>query len=174
MAASDMWNFQGQKRPDFADEPGPGQESVWDYPRPPALVNLEATVEIRDGDTLIARTTRAKRVLETASPPTVYLPPDDIDFDQLMAVGGQSFCEWKGAAAYWGLANGRGEGIGWSYPSPSPAFEGIRDWLCFYPNRVACFIDGERVRGQEGGFYGGWVTDNIVGPWKGQPGTGAW
>jgi len=169
-----MWNFTGEKRPDFAIEPGPGQESVWDYPRPPALIDCTLTVEVKTSDELIARSSRAKRVLETASPPTLYIPPEDIDFETLVQVPGSSFCEWKGAAEYWGLADDPVPAIGWSYPNPSPAFSVLANWLCFYPARVACMLDGERVRPQEGGFYGGWVTDNIVGPWKGGPNTGHW
>ena len=169
-----MWNFNGQQRPEFALEPGEGQESVWDYPRPPALVECPQLIEIKAGAKLLARSTRGKRVLETASPPTVYIPPDDIDLDQLIRVRGNSYCEWKGAADYWALADSSRPAIGWSYPNPNPAFSAIRDWLCFYPGRVEAYLDGERVRPQEGGFYGGWVTDNIVGPWKGSPNTGDW
>jgi uncharacterized protein (DUF427 family) len=170
----DMWNFNGKQRPEFALEPGDGQESVWDYPRPPALLDCDQLIEVMAGNQLIARSTRSKRVLETASPPTVYIPPDDIDFDLLAPVRGSSHCEWKGAAEYRGLADATGQAIGWSYSSPNPAFAAICDWLCFYPGRVECYIDRERIRPQEGGFYGGWVTDNIVGPWKGAPNTGHW
>lgn len=170
-----MWKHQGQQRPDFADEPGAGQESVWDYPRPPALVDCAQLVEVKNGNDIIARSTRCKRVLETASPPTVYIPPDDIDFDLLQHAPGTSYCEWKGAAQYWGLATDKqASALAWSYPDPNPAFVSIRDWLCFYPGRVECYIDGERVRPQEGGFYGGWVTDSVAGPWKGGPGTSHW
>jgi uncharacterized protein (DUF427 family) len=169
-----MWQYTGQHRPELADEPKADQESVWDYPRPPALVDCAQIIEVKAGDTLIARTTRSKRVLETASPPTVYIPPEDIDLPQLMRVSGNSFCEWKGAADYWALANSDDVIVAWSYPNPNPAFATIRDWLCFYPDRILCSIDGEGVRPQEGGFYGGWVTDSIVGPWKGKPGTGSW
>ena len=170
-----MWDNTGQGRPDFAVAPGPGQESVWDYPRPPALADCTQTVEVRADDVLLARSTRAKRVLETASPPTIYLPPEDIVLDELRAVAGSSFCEWKGAASYWGLARAPGAPpVAWSYPEPLPRFAPLRGWLSFYPGRVACFLDGERVRPQEGGFYGGWVTNAIVGPWKGAPGTANW
>lgn len=168
-----MWQYTGQERPEFADAPGDGQESVWDYPRPPALVNCAQAVEVKDGSVVIARSSRAKRVLETASPPTVYIPPEDIDFEQLMPIAGSSFCEWKGAASYWAL-KGSGQPIGWSYPDPNVTFAEIAGWLCFYPGRIECYLNDERVRPQEGGFYGGWVTDNIVGPWKGPPGTGHW
>ena len=170
-----MWKYTGQQRPEFAQQPGPGQESVWDYPRPPALVDCPQLIEIKAGTKLIARSTRSKRVLETASPPTFYLPPEDIKLELLAAIAGNSYCEWKGAASYWGqLEKKNAPAIGWSYPQPTPAFASIRDWLCFYPGRVECYVDGERVRPQEGGFYGGWVTDNIVGPWKGVPDSSHW
>ena len=169
-----MWQFSGQQRPDFADEPGPGQESVWDYPRPPAIVDCDLSVEVKSAGKVICNTTSAKRVCETASPPTFYIPPADIDFDQLVETRGESYCEWKGAARYWALRNNRNAAVGWSYPDPKPAFESIRDWLCFYPGRIECYVAGERVLPQDGGFYGGWVTDNIVGPWKGAGGTGHW
>lgn len=169
-----MWNYSGQQRPDFAAEPKAGQESVWDYPRPPALVDYPQLIEVKAGGELVASSTSSKRVLETASPPTIYVPPHDIHFDRLMRVRGSSYCEWKGAAEYWALANSTGGAVGWSYPNPNAAFAAISDWLCFYPARVECFIDGERVRPQEGGFYGGWITANIVGPWKGAPNTGHW
>ena len=170
-----MWNYSGQQRPDFATPPGEQQESVWDYPRPPAQLACEQLVEVKTGNTTIASSTRCIRILETASPPTVYIPPGDIALDQLKIKCAASFCEWKGAADYWALAEGNNtEAIGWSYPDPKAAFAAIRDWLCFYPGRIECYIDGERVRPQEGGFYGGWVTSNIVGPWKGPPNTGNW
>ncbi|NND55490.1 MAG: DUF427 domain-containing protein [Gammaproteobacteria bacterium] len=169
-----MWTYTGQHRPDFADKPDAQQESVWDYPRPPALVSCAQRVEVRSGSEIIASSTATLRVLETASPPTVYIPPEDIRFEHLQRVAGSSYCEWKGAAEYWALAADTSISIGWSYPDPTPAFSSIGGWLCFYPGRVECYIDDERVRPQDGGFYGGWVTDNIVGPWKGGPNTGHW
>ena len=170
-----MWNYYGQQRPDFATPPGEQQESVWDYPRPPAQLACEQLVEVKSGNTTIASSTRCIRILETASPPTIYIPPDDIALEQLMLMRGNSFCEWKGVADYWALAEGNHtEAIGWSYPDPKAAFAAIRDWLCFYPGRIDCSIDGEHVRAQEGGFYGGWVTSNITGPWKGPSNTGHW
>ena len=168
-----MWEYTGQQRPPFADEPGPGQESVWDYPRPPALVPCERNVRVVAGEQVLAETRSARRVLETASPPTYYIPAADVNLDALVTVPGSSFCEWKGAALYWALASG-GDVIGWSYPEPSERFASIRGAFSFYPGRVACFVDGERVRPQPGQFYGGWVTDEIVGPVKGEPGTGHW
>lgn len=169
-----MWKHRGQRRPDFALEPGPGQESVWDYPRPPVLDPTTLPVEVYDGERLIARSDRALRVLETASPPTVYLPPDDVNAELLAPVRQSSFCEWKGSASYWALARAPEQHIGWSYPRPTEAFRAIAGWYSFYPGRVHCLLGGETVRPQGGGFYGGWVTDAIVGPWKGESGTGGW
>lgn len=170
-----MWKYYGQHRPDFANQPHDQQESVWDYPRPPALVECDQRIEVRAANLSIARSARCKRVLETASPPTIYIPPEDIALEHLILVRGNSFCEWKGAAVYWALAESvRSQAIGWSYPDPKTAFETIHDWICFYPGRIECYINNERVRPQEGGFYGGWVTNNIAGPWKGAPDTGHW
>ncbi len=177
-----MWKYRGGNRPAFAVEPGPGQESVWDYPRPPALVEDSRRVEVRwcpQGEgaepVLIADTRNALRVLETASPPTVYIPPSDVRGAVLVRVQGSSYCEWKGAAAYWGLKDAPAHPpVGWSYPQPDPAYGRLHDFLSFYPGRVECYIDSERVRPQPGGFYGGWITDEIVGPVKGEPGTGGW
>lgn len=170
-----MWQFRGQQRPPFALEPGPGRESVWDYPRPPRLESDRRRVEVRSGAILLAATTRSYRVLETASPPTYYVPPADVDWGRLLDLPNHSFCEWKGTARYWALAGGRTSlAVAWAYPEPTPAFEAIRGYVSFYPGAVECYLDGERVQPQGGGFYGGWVTSEIVGPFKGEPGTGGW
>jgi uncharacterized protein (DUF427 family) len=170
-----MWNYRGQARPDFAEEPGPGQESVWDYPRPPALVECDSLVEVKMADIVIASTRNALRVLETASPPTYYIPPDAVDMTQLVRTADSSYCEWKGRATYWGLAqHPKGTSVGWSYEGPSQHFAAIDGYLSFYPARLECYVDGERVRPQPGAFYGGWVTSRVVGPFKGEPGTGHW
>ena len=169
-----MWKHRGQRRPEFALTPGPGQESVWDYPRPPVLDDVGGVVEVFHGDRLIARSERALRILETASPPTVYVPPDSVDLEQLVTVDQVSFCEWKGAASYWALVDDPAQVVGWSYAEPRPRFQKITGWFSFYPSRLHCLLDGESVRPQGGGFYGGWVTDSIVGPWKGDAGTAGW
>lgn len=170
-----MWNYRGQQRPDFAEEPGPDQESVWDYPRPPVPVKCDSLVEVKLGTLLIASTSKSLRVLETASPPTYYLPPDAVDMSQLVRSDDGSFCEWKGQATYWALAQQpTGTPVGWCYEGPSERFAAIDGYLSFYPARVECYVDGERVRPQPGAFYGGWVTNRIVGPFKGEPGTGHW
>ncbi len=169
-----MWKYMGGQRPDIAVEPGPGQESVWDYPRPPALKPDRRLVEVRDGDTLLARSEACVRLCETASPPTFYLPPGDVDMDALVPVAERSVCEWKGAAAYFALARAPETPVAWSYPRPRAKYEKLKDYVAFYPGRVACFVDGVRVEPQPGRFYGGWITPDVVGPFKGSPGTGHW
>ncbi|MDX1645690.1 MAG: DUF427 domain-containing protein [Longimicrobiales bacterium] len=165
------------ERPPFAEAPGPEQESVWDYPRPPAMVPDARRVRVRLGDAVLADTTRAVRILETASPPVFYLPPEDVATAYLHRAPGVSRCEWKGPASYWTVRASDSEvveGGAWSYEDPLPDYREIAGYLSFYPARFRCSVDGERVRSQGGGFYGGWVTDEIVGPWKGDPGTGIW
>lgn len=171
-----MWQHTGGKRPPFAIAPGEGQESVWDYPRPPILVPDTRLVVVRAGGRLIAETRRAVRVLETASPPTFYVSPDDVRQEWLQPASGSSHCEWKGAAAYWSVLGEDGvlESAAWSYPLPTARFTAIAGWLSFYPARLHCEVDGERVLPQPGGFYGGWLTREIVGPVKGEAGTGGW
>ncbi|MCX2980500.1 DUF427 domain-containing protein [Halieaceae bacterium IMCC14734] len=170
-----MWKYTGSERPAFAEEPKPGQESVWDYPRPPALVTCTNDILVGDAGQVVAHTTQALRVLETASPPTYYLPPDAVDWNLLEKLDQHSWCEWKGEATYWGLATDKAAGaVGWSYHAPHHTFAAIDGFMSFYPGRIACYIDGEQVKAQAGGFYGGWVTKNIVGPMKGDPGTGHW
>lgn len=176
--ARSLWHYVGDERPAFADTPGPGQESVWDYPRPPRLTPDAREVIVRVGDLEIVRTTRALRMLETASPPTVYVPFADAAEGALVPApgAGRSACEWKGLAQYWSIhaAGQLYEAVAWSYPTPRAPYAELAGYFSVYPGRVACFVDGERVRPQDGGFYGGWVTDEIVGPWKGGPGTGGW
>ncbi len=170
------WRHTGVARPDFAAEPKPGQESVWDYPRPPQLAQDNREVVVRWGEIEVARTRRSLRVLETASPPTFYLPPDDLRSDLLQEVSGGSRCEWKGEARYWSLVSGgdREDSVAWSYPDPLPSFEPLRDYVGFYPARLSCTVDGVRVEPQPGRFYGGWVTPELVGPFKGEKGTEGW
>ncbi|MEM1145027.1 MAG: DUF427 domain-containing protein [Pseudomonadota bacterium] len=170
-----MFAHTGQKRPEFAIEPGPDQESVWDYPRPPRLEPSEEVVEVRSGDMLLARSTKALRICETASPPTYYIPEEDVEFSGLRQVNQRSFCEWKGQASYFALESDTdGEAVAWLYAQPDERFARIHRHVSFYPARVACFVDGERVTPQPGEFYGGWITSRVVGPFKGEPGTGHW
>lgn len=172
-AARDQWANRGQERPDFAVEPEPGQESVWDYPRPPAVVSDSRLVEVRAGSSLIATTSQAIRVLETSHPPSFYLPADSISHQALVVVPGRSHCEWKGNAEYLGLEP-EGPPVGWRYPAPYAAFEQWAGYVSFYPDAVDCAVDGEPVQAQAGGFYGGWITSEIVGPFKGEAGSRGW
>jgi uncharacterized protein (DUF427 family) len=172
-----MWKHTGRLRPHFADVPSSGQVSVWDFPRPPTLQADSRRVVVRVGERIVADSTRTIRVLETASPPTFYLPPDDVDLDLLVPAPGNSICEWKGRADYWSVAVPGStllRGVAWSYPRPTPAFSAIAGWFSFYPAHLHCEVAGERVRPQPGGFYGGWMTADIAGPVKGEPGTGSW
>lgn len=165
------WKFTGQKRPDFALEPKSGQESVWDYPRPPALVDDRRLVEVFANDgTLLASTSQSKRVLETASPPTFYLPPEAL-VAAFEPVSGASYCEWKGRAEYFAYQGCR---LAWRYSRPTQAFAEVAGWYSFYPAECRCVVAGQTVRAQAGGFYGGWVTDEIVGPYKGEPERSGW
>jgi uncharacterized protein (DUF427 family) len=170
-----MWDYKGQKRPAFAVEPNEGQESVWDYPRPPAVEPCDRLVEVRHKGELIARSEQCYRILETASPPTFYVPDSDINGSLLTEIAHDTFCEWKGNASYLALADDPGQApVAWYYKKPFPAFAMLMGYTAFYPGRVDCFVDGEAVRPQRSEFYGGWVTSDVVGPFKGDPGTGHW
>ena len=171
--ARDGWHHRGEQRPPFAEEPGPGQESVWDYPRPPVVIPDRRAAEVAHSNGLVASTHRSVRVLETSHPPAFYLPPEAVIPGQLVRAPGSSHCEWKGAAEYVAVA-GTTEPVGWRYPDPYPEFADYAAWISFYPGRVRCTVDGEVVRPQAGGFYGGWITDDVVGPFKGEPGTSGW
>jgi len=166
-----MWTHKGLKRPNFAIAPRQGQESVWDYPRPPALVSDHRKIEVfgKDGR-LIARSERSIRVLETASPPTFYIPAEDMFLD-LTLCEGRTLCEWKGRASYFCY---RGDKVAWRYDAPSKPFKRIDGCYSFYASLADCLVDGERVRAQDGDFYGGWITNEVVGPFKGDFGTAGW
>lgn len=167
----------GDNRPAGYVQPGPGQESVWDYPRPPRLEHSNKFVVVEFAGELIAQTHRALRVLETSHPPTYYIPLQDVRREFLVASALRTFCEFKGTAAYWTLRVSERESTnaGWHYPEPTRWYRALKEHVCFYPSRVdACYIDDERVQTQEGDFYGGWITSDIVGPFKGGPGTAGW
>lgn len=158
-------------------EPGPGKESVWDYPRPPRIEETARRVRVVFDRVVIADTRRAKRVLETSHPPAYYIPLDDVKREYLTHSNRSSFCEWKGHASYYSIKSSATESrdAAWFYPDPTPAFASIKDHVAFYPSRIdACYVDDERVRAQAGDFYGGWITNEIVGPFKGEPGTRTW
>ncbi len=170
-----MW--QDAPRPANIVAPGPGQESVWDYPRPPRLDDVRDTVQVEHAGVVIGKTTRALRVAETSSPPCYYIPPDDIDWHHVEPTSGRSMCEWKGTAAYFSIRVGpsRVERAAWSYPTPYEEYADLRNYLAFYANRVdRCTVGGAVVVPQPGEFYGGWVTPNLVGPFKGSPGSQGW
>lgn len=157
--------------------PGPGQESVWDYPRPPRLERTARRLVVEHGGRTIADTTRGLRVLETSQAPGYYLPEHDIDLDLLRRAATRSFCEWKGTASYADVVVGSGvaPSAAWTYPDPVPAYAALLGHWAFYPQAVdRCRVDDEEVRPMEGGLYGGWVTDDVVGPIKGGPGTAYW
>jgi uncharacterized protein (DUF427 family) len=159
------------------EQPGPGQESVWDYPRPPGVDASDELVEVWLGGECVARSNRSLRVLETSHPPTYYLPAGDFAAGVLRPVAGSSVCEWKGAATYFDLvAGGRSAArAAWTYAEPRPGFESLVDHLAVMPATVdRCVVAGEVVTPQEGGFYGGWVTSRVVGPFKGIPGSLGW
>jgi uncharacterized protein (DUF427 family) len=158
-------------------EPGPGQESVWDYPRPPRVEASDEVVEVHLGGRRVARSTRTLRVLETSHPPTYYLPLEDVLDGVLRPVEGSTWCEYKGPASYFDLVAGDtvAPRAAWTYPRPTRGYEALVGHLAVMPGAVdACTVDGELVRPQEGGFYGGWVTSRVVGPFKGAPGTRGW
>jgi uncharacterized protein (DUF427 family) len=153
------------------------KESVWDYPRPPRLEPCPRRARVIFGGEIIADSTRALRVLETSHPPTIYFPAQDVRREFLRAAPGRSFCEWKGAASYWTVAAGgkTAERAAWSYERPTPPFDALAGHLAFYPGRMdACFLDDEAVTAQPGDFYGGWITADIEGPFKGGPGSAGW
>jgi uncharacterized protein (DUF427 family) len=177
MAGETMWVYTGDKRPSFAETPTTGQESVWDYPRPPKLVADHRRIVVQRGDLLIADSRDNYRILETAGPPTFYIPPRNVRVELMRPLPGTSICEWKGPAQYWTIETSTSarEAIAWSYPTAQAPYDTISGYFSFYPGRIECFVDGERVRPQPGYFYGGWITDEIVGPWKGgDSGTEWW
>lgn len=159
------------------DPVAPGQESVWRYPRPAIAEPSDRRIRIEHCGILVADTRAAVRTLETSHPPSWYLPPADLTPGLLLRSDRRSFCEWKGHASYWHLRIG-GEllrDVAWSYPEPSPAFAALRDHVAFYAAPLdSCTVDGEQVVPQPGGFYGGWITSDLAGPFKGVPGSMGW
>ena len=158
-------------------QPAPGQESVWDYPRPPRLEESTKHIRVIFNGITIADTHHAKRILETSHPPVYYIPPQDIKMEYLTPTARTTYCEFKGSASYYTISvNGKtATNAAWYYPSPSQSYEALANYIAFYPSRMdACYVDEERVQAQEGDFYGGWITSQIVGPFKGGPGTAGW
>lgn len=175
-AARSHWQWRGERRPAFAVSPEADQVSVWGFPRPPRIVPDSRVVVVRWGDIEIARTERAQCVLETSHPPSFYLPWSDVDRGYFEAAGGGSFCEWKGPASYWSLVDGARalRRVGWSYPQPLDGAQSLANCVALYPAELDCTVGGARVWAQPGGFYGGWITPELVGPFKGEPGSESW
>ncbi len=152
-------------------------ESVWDYPRPPRIEQSSRRVRVQFDGVTIVDTLESFRVLETSLPPSYYIAKEHVLDGALEPAGGRTtVCEWKGVATYFDVVAGahRAERAAWSYLDPNPEFESIRDAIAFYPAAVDAFVDDERVQAQEGGFYGGWITSELIGPFKGAPGTAGW
>lgn len=153
------------------------KENVWEYPRPAICEVFEGSLMVKHQGVVIASTTRAYRTLETSHPPTYYFPPQDVDMSLLVANSHNSYCEWKGMASYFdGRVNEEIiSTLAWTYPQPSKSFADIVNYLSFYASKVdACFVNEEQVAAQAGDFYGGWITSNLEGPFKGAPGTSGW
>jgi uncharacterized protein (DUF427 family) len=158
-------------------QPGPGQESVWDYPRPPRLEESQKHIQVIFNGVVIAETRQAKRVLETSHPPVYYIPPQDVKLEYFTPTSRTTFCEFKGAASYYSIRVGDKTALNaaWYYPHPTAPYAELANYIAIYPGKMdACFVDGERVQAQEGDFYGGWITGEIVGPFKGGTGTLGW
>lgn len=158
-------------------QPGAGQESVWDYPRPPRLESTSAVIEVVLAGVTVAHTDRAYRVLETSHPPTFYLPVDAFARGSLRPAAGRSLCEWKGMASYFDVTAGSAVAAraAWGYPHPTPSFASLQDHVAVYPSAMdVCTVDGEVVGAQPGDFYGGWITSRVVGPFKGDAGSRFW
>lgn len=169
------WRYRGLERPPFADATGPGDESVWDFPRPPRQEDVISPLRVLHGEITVAATDQGLRVLETAGAPTYYFPAEDVVADMLVDLPGQTTCEWKGFATSFALA-GQADScaVGWRYDITFPEFSSIRHWSAFYPGVLSCYIGDEQVQPQPGGYYGGWVTGNLMGPIKGEPNSHDW
>jgi uncharacterized protein (DUF427 family) len=165
------------QKPTDPVDPGPDQESVWDYPRPPRLERVDTQLRVVHAGHTIAETDDGWRVLETSHPPTYYFPAEDVDFDCLQRTDGRSLCEWKGQAHYYDIVvdDEVASRAAWSYPDPTDEFAELTDAVSFFVARVdEAWVGDEKARPQPGGFYGGWVTSKVVGPFKGEQGTGHW
>ena len=173
LEARAKWRYRGDERPPFAQARLAGQESVWDYPRPPCVVSDHRRVRVIADGRVVAESNRAVRVLETASPPTFYVPAADVDANSMRHAPGTTHCEWKGLARAYdvaGVAN-----AAWTYVETYPEYALLAGHFAFYPAKLDCTVDGEPVVPQPGGYYGGWVTAEIVGPFKtGDPSTAWW
>jgi uncharacterized protein (DUF427 family) len=179
-----MKNLRGSQPPGKVT-PDPDQESVWDYPRPPRVEACTRLIEVHFGGRTLAASRRCLRVLETSHPPVYYVPLGDVRTECLEESDRRTWCEWKGLASYFhvvtppdpaaAVAGRRAENAAWYYPDPTVPYKDLRAHVAFYPHLMdACWVDGERVEAQPGDFYGGWITRDVVGPFKGTPGTSHW
>lgn len=176
-AGQAKWRTFPRQRPADIVNPGPGQESVWDYPRPPRVESVAKRLCVEFGGMVLADTSKGLRVIETSSPPVYYFPLEDVVLTYLEQTRQSTFCEWKGVAHYWSIqVQDRVATHGaWSYPDPTPGYEIIRNYVAFYPSLMeACYVGDELATPQAGDFYGGWITPEITGPFKGEPGTEGW
>ena len=156
---------------------GGKKESVWDYPRPPRLEQCDKELKVIFNGIEIAKTRKAFRALETSHPPVYYFPPEDAALKYLRKSNKLSYCEWKGPASFYSVkVNGKlAKDAAWLYPNPTERFEPLANFIAFYPGLMdACFVNGEKVESQDGNFYGGWITKDLIGPFKGAPGTLFW
>ena len=176
VAARAKWRYRGTARPPFAEATSADQRSVWDFPRPPAFISDPREVRVVWNGITLAYSHAAITVQETAGPPTWYVPPDAVDLSLLYASSGTSVCEWKGTALWFDVGRGskRVSGGAWTYPRPFPGSEAIASHYAFYPHQLECSVAGERVVPQPGDIYGGWITSELTGPFKGAPGTEWW
>jgi len=174
--ARQKWKYTGNKRPPFAKDPGPEQETVWDYPRPPIVDPDHRVITVTHENITIAKSSNAVRILETANAPVFYLPAEGVNHQLLTESERTTQCEWKGKATYWhvNLKNKQLKDAAWSYQDPFPEYMTIKDYFSFYPARVDCYVGGVKARPQPGKFYGGWVTPEITGPIKGKKDTEFW
>jgi uncharacterized protein (DUF427 family) len=171
------WRDLERDRPKDIIIPGPGQESVWDYPRPPRVEREKSRIRVEFGSVVIADSNNTYRVLETASPPVYYIPLVDIRMKYLEPSAKSTLCEWKGKAKHWSVRVGKkhSENAAWSYPEPWEGFEFITDHIAFNAGKMdACYVGNKKVLPQPGNYYGGWITSAVVGPFKGEPGTEGW
>ena len=152
-------------------------ESVWSYPRPPAVEPCARRARVEVGGIAVADSLEALRVLETSQAPAIYFPPGDVMVGLLRPAARRSLCEWKGEASYYDLDVGDSERpeAAWAYPEPVPGYEQLRGHVAFYPQRVdACYLGEERIEPNQGDFYGGWITGDLQGPFKGGPDSTGW
>ena len=172
LSARQKWRHIGNGRPEFAERTADGEESVWDFPRPPVSEVVRQSLRVYRGQDLVAETQRGVRIKETAGAPTYYFPPADVDQDAVTYGELTSTCEWKGVAQeahVLGVKN-----AGWRYVRMFAAFADLFEWVSFYPKVLRCFVGDELVEQQPGDFYGGWVTHNLRGPIKGRSGSEDW